>query len=102
MEENEVYFEEEEPTFSPEKVLTVVAWIILVLGLLGTILCFFKLCFVPDYEYSLYGGMEYNGTKFEPLGLVVCFYMLFLSVSAWAGILLSVKMSRTLTAIKNK
>lgn len=98
----EEYYEEEEPTFSPERVLTFVSWVILILGIIGTIFAFSELCFVTAYDYDFYGDGLSKTTEFSPLGLIACFYIMFLTATCWGGLQLSVKMSRTLTAIKNK
>lgn len=98
----EEYYEEEEPKFSPERVLTFASWGILAFGALATLLVFAKLCFVTQYHYDIYSGIESTTTEFNPWGLVTGVWRIFMTLIFWAGLRLSVKMSRTLTAIKNK
>ena len=84
-----------------EKALYRLSNISLVLGIIMTIYCVFKLVFikVPHYNYS---GKLDTTTEFSLEGLVVTFFVLAYTIFVWATLRVQANISMTLKDINHK
>ena len=80
-----------------ENVLKVVADIILVIGIIATIVCFFALCFETEKHY--YSKDE---THLSFSGFITTFMVLFSTLISWSVMKVLVNISLTLKDIDKK
>ena len=84
---------------SAEKILINIANIILILGIIGTIICLFTLCFIeapkPGYTYR-------TEMTFNPAGFATTIMVLFSTIISWSVMKVLANISLTLKKIEDK
>ena len=58
-------------------------WVILILGLLGSVLIFWKFTWIEVHSYSIYGVGD-TDKVFNPAGPVLAIFSAASSISSWA------------------
>lgn len=98
-EKKEVATKETKVNNSAEETLTTVAFTILVLGIITTVICFFSICFVetlkPGYEYV-------TEKKFNPAGFATTVMIFFTSLISWSIMKVLANISLTLKEMNQK
>lgn len=91
--------EEERVENSAENTLITIATIVLILGILGTIICLFTLCFirVPTSIYSYKTELRFN-----PAGFATTAMVLFSALISWSIMKVLANISITLKNIDKK
>lgn len=84
---------------SAEKTLSLIASIILWLGILGSVICLFTITTTEVIRPGYYSRTE---TVFNPAGLAITIGMLISTVATWALLKVFVNISRTLKQINSK
>lgn len=82
---------------SAEKTLATIADIILVVGIIVTVICFFTLCFV-EVPKSMYS----TKTEFSPSGFATTVMVLFSSLISWGVMKVLSNISLTLKELNGK